>query len=127
MTAAALGAYDYATTAWSYLDYANVDTPRYSAWFGAYDGARHETVLGHFRKMAGNDFVGFSYDCTCTDAPGVYAYVYPDEFGTVYLCGAFWDAPALGTDSKAGTLVHEVRSCLLSPNPGFGPELRGVA
>ena len=27
--------------------------------------------------------------------------------GTVYLCGAFWDAPTTGTDSKGGTLVHE--------------------
>ena len=31
----------------------------------------------------------------------------PDQFGTIYLCGAFWNAPATGTDSKAGTLVHE--------------------
>ena len=30
------------------------------------------------------------------------------SFGTINLCGAFWDAPATGTDSKAGTLVHEV-------------------
>lgn len=36
-----------------------------------------------------------------------YAYVYPDTFGYIYLCGAFWDAPATGTDSKAGTLIHE--------------------
>ena len=26
----------------------------------------------------------------------------------VYVCGAFWSAPATGTDSKAGTLVHEM-------------------
>jgi len=25
----------------------------------------------------------------------------------IYLCGAYWNAPATGTDSKAGTLVHE--------------------
>ena len=31
----------------------------------------------------------------------------PDEFGTVYLCGAFWNAPPTGTDSQAGTLIHE--------------------
>ncbi|KAM5535100.1 hypothetical protein V8D89_011186 [Ganoderma adspersum] len=115
LTAAALGAYDYATAAWSYLDYyfnnadADSDTPRYSTWFGAPDSdgaARHGTVLSHFERMAGNDFTAFSYDCTCTD-PGVFAYVYPEQFGAVYLCGAFWDAPPRGTDSKAGTLVHE--------------------
>jgi len=31
----------------------------------------------------------------------------PDDFGSVYLCGAFWNAPETGTDSKAGTLIHE--------------------
>jgi peptidyl-Lys metalloendopeptidase len=25
----------------------------------------------------------------------------------VYLCGAFWNAPTTGSDSKAGTIVHE--------------------
>ena len=31
----------------------------------------------------------------------------PDSYGTIYLCGAYWNAPATGTDSQAGTLVHE--------------------
>ena len=35
------------------------------------------------------------------------AYVYANTFGTVFLCPVFWSAPALGTDSKAGTIVHE--------------------
>ena len=26
----------------------------------------------------------------------------------IYLCGAFWSAPMKGTDSKAGTLIHEM-------------------
>ena len=25
----------------------------------------------------------------------------------MWLCNAFWNAPATGTDSKAGTIVHE--------------------
>ena len=32
------------------------------------------------------------------------------SFGHVYLCGAFWEAPTTGTDSKGGTLIHEVCS-----------------
>ncbi|KZV67402.1 zincin, partial [Peniophora sp. CONT] len=47
-----------------------------------------------------------TYDCTC-DESGTYAYVYADEPGYVYLCPVFWDAPATGTDSQAGTIVHE--------------------
>lgn len=35
------------------------------------------------------------------------SYVYPTDPSTVYLCGAFWSAPLMGTDSQAGTLVHE--------------------
>ena len=31
----------------------------------------------------------------------------PDQFGKIYLCGAFWRAPDTGTDSRSGTLVHE--------------------
>ena len=38
------------------------------------------------------------------------------SFGTINLCGAFWDAPATGTDSKAGTLVHEVSDHSYSPH-----------
>lgn len=29
------------------------------------------------------------------------------SFGYVTLCSLFWSAPATGTDSKAGTLIHE--------------------
>ncbi len=40
---------------------------------------------------------------------GVYAYVYPtDKTHTIYLGNAFWSAPAKGTDSKAGTIAHEM-------------------
>lgn len=36
-----------------------------------------------------------------------YSHVVCCSFGYITLCGAFWDAPATGTDSKAGTLIHE--------------------
>ncbi|KAL0570405.1 hypothetical protein V5O48_011563, partial [Marasmius crinis-equi] len=65
------------------------------------------TVLDHYNAIKGYPFSGDSeYDCSCTD-PGTYAYVELNNFGVIHLCGAFWDAPATGTDSKAGTLVHE--------------------
>jgi peptidyl-Lys metalloendopeptidase len=35
------------------------------------------------------------------------AYVYPDQFGHVYLCGQYLAANMTGSDSKAGTIVHE--------------------
>ena len=46
-------------------------------------------------------------DCSCKDS-GTYAYVYPTQPYKIYVCGAFWNAPMTGTDSKGGTLVHEM-------------------
>ena len=34
--------------------------------------------------------------------------MYPTQPYKIYLCGAFWSAPLTGTDSRAGTLVHEM-------------------
>ncbi|KAM5535102.1 hypothetical protein V8D89_011188 [Ganoderma adspersum] len=109
LTQAASDASDYAQAAEAYLSRADGTTPRYSTWFGAADtdDARLAAVRSHFERIAGSDFAAFGYDCgTCTQAD-VFAFVHPDAFGSVFLCGLFWDAPALGTDSKAGTLVHE--------------------
>jgi peptidyl-Lys metalloendopeptidase len=34
--------------------------------------------------------------------------VYPNSAYEIFVCRAFWPAPATGTDSKAGTLIHEM-------------------
>ena len=31
----------------------------------------------------------------------------PDDVGVIHLCGAFWNILNTGTDSRAGTLIHE--------------------
>ncbi|HEY6065712.1 MAG TPA: M35 family metallo-endopeptidase [Thermoanaerobaculia bacterium] len=80
---------------------------RYREWFGSYDAGRYGTVNGDFVAIAdafSNKTVTFF--CDCTDSS--YAYVYPTRPYEIHLCNAFWTAPALGTDSKAGTLVHEM-------------------
>jgi peptidyl-Lys metalloendopeptidase len=63
-------------------------------------------VTDHFQKISSHDFNSYKFDCTCTES-GTYAYVYPGTFGTVYLCGVFWQVNTTGTDSQGGTLVHE--------------------
>jgi peptidyl-Lys metalloendopeptidase len=45
-------------------------------------------------------------DCKCKQS--YYAYVYATQPYKIYVCRAFWSAPMNGTDSKAGTLVHEM-------------------
>ena len=111
LNAAAAAAEDYARTTYSYLDANAGPSSRYTTWFGEYTSVRHSIVQDHFHKISTNNFTGYSYDCTCT-RNATYAYIYPNRFGTVYVCGAFWSAPLTGTDSKAGTLIHEVRSSL---------------
>lgn len=82
---------------------------RYVTWFGVLDATRYNLVKTHFTNVltAVDTANPMHFDCTCTDA-GVYAYVYPDSPYEIYLCGAFWSAPTTGTDSKAGTLIHEI-------------------
>lgn len=80
---------------------------RSKLWFGTYTATRYALVRTHYKNIStALNTAAYTFDCTCTDS-GVYAYVYPDAPYTVYLCGAFWQAPLYGTDSKAGTLVHE--------------------
>lgn len=78
---------------------------RYTTWFGAQMENRTEIVKGHYANLTGMPDK-FQFDCSCNQ-PDTYAYVYPNKFPTVYFCGAFWRAPVNGTDSKAGTIVHE--------------------
>jgi peptidyl-Lys metalloendopeptidase len=95
----------YVANAKSYLTSLTAGSTRYTTWFGTYSSTRKSTVLSHYTKIGSSDPKTYTYDCSCTD--DYYAYVYPSNFGYVYLCNAFWSAPTTGTDSKAGTIVHE--------------------
>ncbi|KAK7438460.1 hypothetical protein VKT23_018073 [Stygiomarasmius scandens] len=97
----------YASEAVSYLQGISSDTSRFDTWFGAYTTEDRNTVLDHFNNMAAQGYDNYSYDCSTCVRPGVFAYVYPTQFGTIYLCDVFWRVGVSGTDSKAGTLVHE--------------------
>ncbi|KAG9123603.1 hypothetical protein FRC07_014585 [Ceratobasidium sp. 392] len=105
ITTAANSANTYVANASKYLAGISSGTARYTTWFGTFTTSRFNTVKDHYTKI-GTDPTASTYDCTCTDS-GTYAYVYPDTPGYVYLCGAFWSAPNTGTDSRAGTIVHE--------------------
>jgi len=80
---------------------------RYTEWFGPDTlslnvGTVKTHVMSIKSAFLSADMV---FDCTCTDS--AYAYVYPNQPYKIYLCKAFWSAPAKGTDSKMGTLYHE--------------------
>ncbi|QRW14467.1 peptidyl-Lys metalloendopeptidase [Ceratobasidium sp. AG-Ba] len=102
---AVTSANSYVSAASSYLNGISSGTTRYTTWFGSYTSSRASTVRSHF-SLIGTDASSTTYDCsTCTSS--AYAYVYANQPGRVYLCSAFWSAPNTGTDSKAGTIVHE--------------------
>jgi len=81
--------------------------PRYTKWFGAVTSTRQATVKSHFTAIKDAfDTKPVVVDCSCKQS--YYAYVYPTQPYRIYVCKAFWTAPLTGTDSKGGTLVHEM-------------------
>ena len=96
----------YASNAENYL-LANTQGPRYVTWFGTYTSSRYNTVTSNFTDISNAmDNAGVAFDCKCKK--NYYAYVYPNQPYKIYLCKVFWSAPLSGTDSKAGTLIHEM-------------------
>ncbi|KZV90495.1 peptidyl-Lys metalloendopeptidase [Exidia glandulosa HHB12029] len=102
---AATNAQSYAAESYAYLTNHTSSTTRYTTWFGTYTDARHTTVTTHYSNLSSRSYASYTYDCTCTE--DYYAYTYKAQTGNIWLCNVFWQAPATGTDSKAGTLVHE--------------------
>lgn len=99
----ASGSYNYLST---YPSASRANSARYKTWFGSYTSSRWGTVSNNFNKInSALNNQPLQFDCGCTDS--YYAYVYPNQPYKIYLCNAFWSAANTGTDSKAGTIVHE--------------------
>lgn len=80
---------------------------RYATWFGALDAARGVKVTSNFTAIKDAfENKPVKIDCDC-DEP-YFAYVYPARPYTVWVCRAFWAAAVTGTDSRGGTLLHEL-------------------
>ncbi|MCL2916892.1 M35 family metallo-endopeptidase [Shewanella litorisediminis] len=80
---------------------------RYNTWFGSYNSSRWNTVSNNFSAIdSALNTQPLTFDCSCKKS--YYAYVYPTQPYKIYLCSAFWSAPVTGTDSKGGTIVHEM-------------------
>jgi len=96
----------YSEDSLSYLN-AKKTGDRYTTWFGVYDLTRYNTVTTHFDAITSAfNNVTINFDCKCKQP--YYAYVYPNQPYNIYLCKVFWQAPPAGTDSQAGTLIHEM-------------------
>ncbi|MGJ7902885.1 M35 family metallo-endopeptidase [Lysobacter sp. 1R34A] len=98
----------YSENAKSYLGAGTVG-PRYTTWFGAYTSQRYGTASQHFVAIdAAMDQSNGAITVNCGCNQKYYAYVYPNQPYEIYVCRAFWSASLTGTDSKAGTLIHEM-------------------
>ncbi|MBI4915294.1 MAG: peptidase M35 [Acidobacteria bacterium] len=106
LTTALTNATSMSTKAHNYL-VGSGNSTLYRYWFGAYTSSRLATVKSHFSAIkTALASKPITFDCGCT--ANYYAYVYPTKPYKVYVCKAFWTAPATGRDSRAGTVVHEV-------------------
>jgi len=104
---AVVQARNYSENAKGYLNAGTVG-PRYTTWFGTYTSARYSTAKSHFTSIdAALDQSGGQIKINCGCNQNYYAYVYPTRPYEIFVCRAFWSAPLTGTDSKAGTLIHE--------------------
>jgi peptidyl-Lys metalloendopeptidase len=96
----------YSANALAYLN-AGTQGLRYTTWFGTYLASRYNTVKTHFGSISSAmDNAPVDFNCGCKKK--YYAYVYANQPYKIYLCSVFWTAPLTGTDSKAGTLIHEM-------------------
>jgi hypothetical protein len=81
---------------------------QYKEWFGAHTAGRAAKVKAVYTKIRDRmRTVTFTYNLTGAGCQsGWFAYTHKGDT-TIWFCGSFWAAPAAGTDSKAGTVVHE--------------------
>lgn len=98
---------DLSESSKSYLNGMTSSMPRYAEWFGEYTTNHRAIAQENFVKLTDAfSTKSLTLDCKCKKP--YYAYVYPAEPYKIYLCRVFWSAPAIGTDSQAGTLIHEM-------------------
>ncbi|WKN33779.1 M35 family metallopeptidase [Porifericola rhodea] len=84
------------------------DDRKYKEWFGSYDNARFNKVKDVYSKIKDRmEGTAFTYVLSGSGCKrNTYAYTYKGS-DKIWLCDLFWKADPIGTDSKAGTMVHE--------------------
>lgn len=110
---------------------------RYVRWFGTYNAARYNLVSRNFNNIyaaARNRVVNFN--CACLDVPPqirnqVIAYVFPGRAYQINICPVYNFLSPTGTDSQAGTLVHELSHfsvvAATNANTALYPEVYGTS
>jgi peptidyl-Lys metalloendopeptidase len=105
---AVLSARSYSENSKGYLN-GGATGARYTSWFGAYAAGRYDTAKQHFVNIDNAmDQTGGQVTINCGCNENYFAYVYKNQPYQIWVCNSFWSAPLIGTDSRAGTLIHEM-------------------
>jgi peptidyl-Lys metalloendopeptidase len=84
---------------------------RYKEWFGNYTGQNYNKIKNNFNKIVTaivDETIIFNCSTENCGSDSTFAYVYPTRPYEIFLCNAFWRAKLRGTDSRAGTIIHEL-------------------
>ncbi len=94
----------------------------YRTWFGNWDNARAKFVRNTIKALKNHiltsniTYVCESYGVRSCDG-STYAFVYPSDSSTIYLCDPYFDLPQLSdatflevfnSGTRAGTIIHEM-------------------
>jgi peptidyl-Lys metalloendopeptidase len=96
----------------------------YTEWFGAFTDAREAKAKDTYNKVVnGLTTKTLTYNLTGNGCQASwYAYTHKGD-DTVWMCAQYWDAPPEGTDSKAGTVVHELTHAMAGTDDlGYGQQ-----
>jgi peptidyl-Lys metalloendopeptidase len=94
----------------------------YRTWFGSWDTLRAKTVRNTVSALKNHIRTSkITYVCEYTGSGScdgsTYAYVYPRDSGTIYLCALYFELPQLSdatflevfnSGTRAGTIIHEM-------------------
>ncbi len=85
---------------------------RYIKWFGVYSAAGYSKASTAFSLMYqafANETISYFCDCTPLEqSQGIIAYVYSNDHYNIHICDATFSQPVSGSDTQAGTLIHEM-------------------
>jgi peptidyl-Lys metalloendopeptidase len=86
------------------------NSQRYLTWFGEYTEPQYTKVSRHYFKIS-DALINRTISFVCNSnrcGPGIYSFVYPGQHYRIFVCDKFWSVALQGTDSRSGTIIHEL-------------------
>ena len=79
-------------------------------WFGTLDGRARQLILARMTTVLkiNEAYRVANFRRALPPQSGLFAFVHPNDYSRIFLGKAFVQAPAVGTNSRAGTIVHEM-------------------